>query len=82
MVAHSRMIVLKEFDMEITESKNILTTQPTQTALFLRNFLPWQIIRFIIINIRMSFMIIKSHGHKIQPKKSETSKPQHVYIPH
>lgn len=41
------------------EKKNIL--RPGKKALFLRYFLPWQIYRFVIINIKMLRMMAKSH---------------------
>ena len=28
---------------------------------FMRRFIPWQIIRFIVINIKMTMLILKSH---------------------
>lgn len=38
------------------------TTLPSKRVRFFRRFLPWQIIRFVFINIRMAIMIFKSHG--------------------
>lgn len=32
-------------------------------TLFLRSFIPWQIYRFIVINIKMLRMILKGHSH-------------------
>ncbi|MBK7929693.1 MAG: hypothetical protein IPJ98_20090 [Bryobacterales bacterium] len=37
-------------------------TKPTRGTVFLRTFLPWQIIRFIKINLKMMAMIRRSHG--------------------
>jgi len=34
---------------------------PTGFTIFMRTFLPWQIYRFIVINIKMLGMIRKSH---------------------
>lgn len=56
--------------MNVVDSQKHPAVRPTKTTLFLRSFLPWQLIRFILINIRMSFMIMKSHGRKL-PKKKE-----------
>ena len=35
--------------------------QPTRFTRFMRKFLPWQILRFIWINIKMTILILKSH---------------------
>lgn len=44
---------------------NIYATQPTQFTLFMRTFLPWQIVRFISINLRMMLLIGREkHIHK------------------
>ena len=53
--------------MNLTESKNALAPRPTGLTLYLRHSLPWQLLRFIFINIRMTSMILKSHGSKIPP---------------
>lgn len=53
--------------MAIVNSQTHSIQKPTRTVLFLRNFIPWQIIRFVVINIRMTSMILKSHGHRIRP---------------
>jgi|WetSurMetagenome_2_1015567.scaffolds.fasta_scaffold1324698_2 hypothetical protein len=39
-------------------------TKPTRATLFLRTFLPWQILRFIVINFKMIGMIRSSHRHQ------------------
>lgn len=43
---------------------------PGKGRLFLRTFLPWQILRFLLINLKMTQMIIKSHGS--ENKKSDS----------
>ncbi len=35
--------------------------QPTKLTLFMRKFLPWQIIRFAIINFKMLRLMRNSH---------------------
>ncbi len=35
--------------------------KPTRFTLFLRHFLPWQLFRFVIINLKMLRMIGKGH---------------------
>jgi len=37
-------------------------TKPTRSTVFLRTFLPWQLWRFVEINLRMLRIIGKSHG--------------------
>ena len=36
-------------------------TRPTPTTVFLRTFLPWQLLRFLWINLRMVIIIRRSH---------------------
>jgi hypothetical protein len=43
----------------LTES--FLTPTPTRRTLFLRTFVPWQMVRFAIINLKMLFLIRRSH---------------------
>ena len=44
---------------------NVYATQPTRLTLFLRTFIPWQIWRFISINLRMMLLIGREkHQHK------------------
>ena len=38
-----------------------LTMIPGKTARFLRNCILWQLIRFIVINIKMLIVVSKSH---------------------
>lgn len=37
--------------------ESIYATRPTRLTVFMRTFLPWQILRFILINFRMMRMI-------------------------
>lgn len=39
-------------------------TVPTRTTLFLRTFLPWQIIRFLVLNTKILLMTIRNERHK------------------
>ncbi len=39
----------------------VYATRPTRFTVFLRTFLPWQIWRFVRINMRMFRAIAKSH---------------------
>ena len=36
--------------------------RPTRWTLFLRTFLPWQIVRFVVINLKMLRVIRISHA--------------------
>ena len=36
--------------------------KPTGTTIYMRRFLPWQIIRFIVINLKMMKLMARSHG--------------------
>lgn len=36
-------------------------TMPTRRTIFLRTFLPWQAIRFVVINTKMFRLIWRSH---------------------
>jgi hypothetical protein len=37
--------------------ESMYATRPTRLTVFLRTFLPWQILRFLLINFRMMRMI-------------------------
>jgi len=44
--------------------EDFYATKPTRWTLFLRTFLPWQALRFAVINIKMMRVIHRSHrGH-------------------
>lgn len=52
----------KEYVQHITPySPEANTAIPLKNVRFLRKFVPWQIIRFIVINIKMTILILKSH---------------------
>ncbi len=40
--------------------------RPTRRMLFWRTFVPWQLVRFLIINLRITVMILKSHDTRIR----------------
>lgn len=46
-----------------------LAIRPTRLTLYLRRCLPWQLWRFIVINLRMTVMILKSHHTRIANRK-------------
>jgi hypothetical protein len=35
---------------------------PTRGTVFMRTFLPWQMLRFAVINLKMVRLILRSHG--------------------
>ena len=39
----------------------LTVTKPTATTRFFRTFLPWQFIRFLLINVKMVRIIAMSH---------------------
>lgn len=59
--------------MSIQESKNYAAPRPTLATLFFRRFIPWQVIRFLMVNIQMTVMILKSHGRRLPLKKNTES---------
>ena len=45
--------------VHLTES--FYATRPTPFTVFLRTFIPWQMLRFAVINLKMLTLIGKSH---------------------
>lgn len=41
---------------------------PTPHTQWARRFLPWQLLRFVLINLRMMRMIRLSHPHHVKPR--------------
>lgn len=50
---------------ERVDIKRVHAVRPTGLTLFLRHFLPWQLLRFLLINIKMTRMILKSRDQKL-----------------
>jgi hypothetical protein len=48
--------------MTAIDSSKVSAARPNRLTVYLRTFLPWQALRFILINLRMTVMIVKSHG--------------------
>jgi hypothetical protein len=40
-------------------------SRPTPRTLFFRTFFPWQVLRFVFVNLRMTVMILKSHDSRV-----------------
>lgn len=47
----------------------LASVRPTKRTLFWRTFVPWQLIRFLVINLRISAMILKSHDTRVEPRR-------------
>ncbi|MBU45189.1 MAG: hypothetical protein CMN76_18400 [Spirochaetaceae bacterium] len=52
-------------EAEINPQQRMFASRPTGFTLWLRKSLVWQFIRFVVINIRMLFMIGKAQPRKI-----------------
>ncbi len=53
--------------------REFFAPRPSRVTLFFRTFVPWQILRFIWINIKMIQMIGKAHSHRALPPPSDAS---------
>ena len=45
----------------MVDEKTLYVTKPTRSTLFLRTFLPFQLWRFVAINLKMVGIIRRSH---------------------
>lgn len=45
----------------VSETKQFYVTRPTRATVFMRTFVPWQLWRFVAINLKMVGMIRLSH---------------------
>ncbi|EHQ04755.1 MAG: hypothetical protein F9K24_20925 [Leptonema illini] len=57
----TEFIPKSEKDIVNAYTQGSFTTIPSEKVVFLRRFFPWQLFRFLMINIRMTIMILKSH---------------------
>ena len=48
-------------------SQQHYASKPTRMTLFFRTFVPWQLFRLLVVNLRMTMMILKSHDVAIGP---------------
>ncbi len=48
-------------------SREFFAPRPSPATLFFRTFLPWQLVRFVWINLKMIRMIGKAHGRRALP---------------
>lgn len=51
---HTRTVPLHPTDA-------VMAPMPTRWTIFLRTFIPWQLVRFVVINLRMFRLIWRSH---------------------
>lgn len=43
------------------EQESFFATKPTAFTRFMRTFIPWQIVRFAVLNLKMLRIIARSH---------------------
>ena len=51
-------------------SREFFAPRPSALTLFFRTFVPWQLVRFVWVNVKMIRMIGKSHSHRALPPAS------------
>lgn len=49
----------------IAKDPEYFVTKPTAFTQFMRTFIPWQLLRFIVFNLKMIRMIGLSHAKKL-----------------
>ncbi len=42
-------------------NEGVMAPMPTRWTIFLRTFIPWQVVRFVVINLKMFRLIRRSH---------------------
>ena len=52
-------------------SREFFAPRPSKITLFFRTFVPWQLVRFTWINLKMIRMIGKAHSHRALPPPAE-----------
>ncbi|EMY71130.1 hypothetical protein [Leptospira vanthielii] len=55
------LVLLEKEELNSSYQQGDFVAVPNTKTKFFRTFLPWQLIRFLWINIRMMVMILKSH---------------------
>jgi hypothetical protein len=50
-----------EFDQPSRTTESFFATKPTAFTRFMRTCLPWQLVRFAVINLKMIRIIARSH---------------------
>ena len=41
--------------------ESFFATKPTAFTRFMRTFIPWQMVRFVVLNVKMMRTIVRSH---------------------
>jgi hypothetical protein len=61
-------------------TREFFAPRPSAMTLFFRTFLPWQLVRFVWINVKMIRMLGKAHSRPALPPKAGTSSsgPAHL----
>jgi hypothetical protein len=54
-------------------TREFFAPRPSAVTLFFRTFLPWQLVRFSWINLKMIQMIRKAHSRRALPPAAGTS---------
>lgn len=54
-------------------SREFYAPRPSPVTLFFRTFVPWQLVRFVWINLKMIRMIGKAHSHRALPPPAAAS---------
>jgi len=56
-------------------SPHYFAMKPTGMTLFFRTFVPWQVLRFLAVNLQMTKMILKSHDTRVQNPRRQQPRP-------
>jgi hypothetical protein len=56
-------------------SREFFAPRPSKITLFFRTFVPWQLVRFVWINLKMIRMIGKAHSRRALPPPAEGRVP-------
>ena len=60
--------IMHDIDSDTVEN---YTITPSRVVQFFRNFFLWQLVRFIVINLKMLRMISKSHSKEWKESKKD-----------
>jgi hypothetical protein len=56
-------------------TREFFAPRPSGATLFFRTFVPWQLVRFAWINLKMIRMIRKAHSRRVLPPEAGASSP-------
>lgn len=43
-------------------TQDYYSPMPTKTTRFWRNFIPWQLVRFVVLNLKILKIVVKGHS--------------------